>query len=91
MKIPRPLFAFVIIYLVFLYAPVILLPVFSLNDSPIIAFPLKGMSFRWFIGLMNESTLGIALKNSIIIAVSAAVISTFLGVLAARAAARYEF
>lgn len=91
MTAPRALTAFVAIYLLFLYAPVILLPVFSLNDSPIIAFPLKGISFRWFIGLMGESTLAEALKNSLIIAISAAVISTFLGVLAARAAARYVF
>lgn len=91
MKSPRALFIFVVLYLVFLYAPVLLLPIFSLNDSPIIAFPLKGISPRWFIGLINESTLALALKNSIIIAISAAVLSTAIGVLAARAAARYQF
>lgn len=91
MKAPRLLFIFVMVYLVFLYAPVLLLPIFSLNDSAVIAFPLKGVSFRWFSGLLNENTLAIALKNSLIVAVSAAVISTFLGVLTARAVARYQF
>ncbi|MGB2062669.1 MAG: ABC transporter permease, partial [Candidatus Puniceispirillales bacterium] len=33
------LFTFVIIYMVFLYAPIMLLPIFSFNDSSIIAFP----------------------------------------------------
>ena len=91
MKAPRYLFIFVIVYLVFLYAPVILMPIFAFNDSPIISFPLKGFSWRWFQGLVNESTLFSALQNSLIIAISASVISTFLGVLAARAGAKYNF
>ena len=89
---PSRLFtSFVAIYLLFLYAPVILLPVFAFNDSAIIAFPLKGFTFGWFAGLANESTLYVALKNSLIVAISASVFSTCLGVLAARAAARYQF
>ena len=89
---PSKLFtSFVVIYLLFLYAPVILLPVFAFNDSAIIAFPLKGFTFGWFTGLANESTLYVALKNSLIVAVSASILSTCLGVLAARAAARYQF
>ncbi len=90
-KIPRGLLAFVVIYLVFLYAPVILMPMFAFNDSAIIAFPLKGFTGRWFAGLASETTLFQALKNSLIIAISAAIISTMIGVLAARAAARYDF
>ncbi len=91
MKPPRILVSFVVVYLVFLYAPVLLLPLFAFNDSPIIAFPLKAISPRWFIGLLNEKTLIVALKNSLIIALSSAVLSTVFGVLAARAAARYQF
>lgn len=37
-KPPLLLFSFVIIYLVFLYAPIMLLPIFAFNDSSIIAF-----------------------------------------------------
>lgn len=91
MRVQRLFIAFVGFYLIFLYAPVLLLPIFAFNDSAIIAFPLKGFTFGWFTGLANESTLMVALKNSLIVATSSAVLSTCLGVLAARAAARYEF
>ena len=85
------LFTFVIIYMVFLYAPIMLLPIFSFNDSSIIAFPLSGFTFDWFIGLMSEKTLHRALQNSLIIAITAAVISTCFGILTARAMARHDF
>jgi spermidine/putrescine transport system permease protein len=91
MRAPRSFTVFVGLYLLFLYAPVMLLPIFAFNDSGVIAFPLKGFTFGWFEGLANETTLFVALKNSLIVAVSSAVLSTCLGVLAARAAARYEF
>ena len=37
---------YAILYLIFLYAPIILLPLFAFNDGTIIAFPLKGFTFR---------------------------------------------
>ncbi len=75
-------------YLIFLYAPVLLLPVFSFNNSPIISFPLKGFTLHWFYVLTANQTLLIALKNSLYIASATALISTMLGVLAARALSR---
>ena len=83
------LFAFT--YLVFLYAPVLLLPVFAFNDSTIIAFPLKNFTLDWFVSLTRQSTLHDSLQNSLFVAISTAMLSTCLGVLAARASARYEF
>ena len=88
---PLSLLIFVIVYLVFLYAPVVLLPVFAFNDSAIIAFPLEGFTMRWFTALGEEESLFRALKNSLIIAVAASVLSTCFGVLTARAIARHEF
>ena len=35
---------YAIAYLVFLYAPIILLPLFAFNDATIIAFPLSGFT-----------------------------------------------
>ena len=82
---------YVLAYLVFLYAPIALLPVFAFNDSAIVAFPLSDFTSRWFSQLANEPQLHEALKNSLIIAVSTAIISTTFGVLAARASTRYSF
>ena len=37
---------YAVAYLVFLYAPILLLPLFAFNDSTIIAFPLQGFTFE---------------------------------------------
>lgn len=82
---------YTLIYLLFLYAPVILLPLFAFNDSQIIAFPLAGFSTRWFGDLMTVKALHEAVVNSLLIAVSSAVLATLLGICAARASARFSF
>jgi spermidine/putrescine transport system permease protein len=78
-------------YLVFLYAPIMLLPLFAFNDGTIIAFPLKGFTTQWFDQMFNNAALRKAVENTLIIAVSAAILSTTLGVFAARAATRFSF
>ena len=83
------IFAFT--YLIFLYAPAVLLPIFSFNSSQIIAFPLTGFSTHWFETLFYQETLHEALKNSLIIAVASSCLGTILGVFAARATTRYDF
>ena len=88
---PIALSVFVVIYLVFLYAPIFLLPIFAFNDSAVIAFPLSGFTLHWFRELWGEDVLFRAATNSLIIAVSTAVLSTCFGVLTARAMARHQF
>lgn len=56
-----------------------------------IAFPLTGFSTKWFVQAANQPTLWQAVKNSLIIAGSASVLSTVLGIFAARASTRYQF
>ncbi len=90
-KPPKSLLTYAILYLIFLYAPVLLLPLFAFNDSAIIALPLSGFTFHWFSLLWETKALHEALYNSLLIAVITAVGSTTLGIFAARAAARYEF
>lgn len=82
---------YAIAYLVFLYAPIILLPIFAFNDATIIAFPLSGFTTEWFGELMTTKALHGAVQNSIFIAVITASLSTILGICAARAGAMYNF
>lgn len=82
---------YAILYLVFLYAPIVLLPIFAFNSGTIIAFPLKGFTTDWFVQAAENATLRRALTNSLIIAVSASVFATCLGIFAARASTRFEF
>lgn len=82
---------YTIVYLIFLYAPIALLPVFAFNDSKIIAFPLSGFTTQWFAEMWTDSILGDAIRNSLIISVSSSVLATCLGIFAARASTRYRF
>ena len=82
---------YTIAYLVFLYAPIALLPIFAFNDSRVIAFPLAGFTTNWFVEMWNDQQLWIAFKNSMTIAVSSALFATLFGIFAARASTRYNF
>ena len=90
MKFPA-LRLYAIAFLIFLYAPIILLPLFAFNNSTVVAFPLKGFTTQWFQDVWNNSDLWQAVRNSLLVAVIASVLSTALGVFAARASTRYNF
>ena len=90
MKFPV-LKTYTILYLIFLYAPIVLLPVFAFNDSKVISFPLSGFTTQWFKEMWADDILGGAIRNSAIIAVSSSILATSLGVFAARASTRYTF
>lgn len=85
------LWTYVVVYLLFLYMPILLLPIFSFNDGTIIAFPLKGFTFKWYEQLLHADGLFDSLKSTLWVAGATAVISTFMGLLAASAMARYPF
>ena len=85
------LVVYAVAYMLFLYAPVILLPLFAFNDATIVAFPLTGFTTQWFDLLWTTDALHGAVRNSGFVALSTALISTFLGACAARSAANYSF
>jgi spermidine/putrescine transport system permease protein len=68
--------------LIFLYLPILMLVISSFNES---RFGGLGSSFtfKWYIRLFQEKEMWIALRNSLIIGISATLTSTFLGTLAA--------
>ncbi len=71
---------YVIAYLVFLYLPVALIPLFSFNDSVQAAFPLKGFTLTWYATLAGNEALTGALENSLMIGLFAASLATLCGV-----------
>ena len=81
---------YAIIYLTFIYLPVLFLPLFSFNKSKYIAFPLKGFTFQWYEKMINTPDLLEALMNSVKVGVAVAVVSTMFGLLAAKAVTRYR-
>ena len=77
-------------YLAFLYVPVLVLPAFSFNNSEFIAFPLSGFTTRWYAALANDTAMQHALGNSLKVALVTALLSTMLGLTAAKAVTHYR-
>jgi spermidine/putrescine transport system permease protein len=76
----RPLAVYVAAYLVFLYLPVVLLPLFSFNNSVQAAFPLQGFTLDWYGTLLGNATLTNALKNSLAVGLVSAAGATLCGI-----------
>lgn len=66
----------------FLYAPIIILIVFSFNDSKMIG-SWNGFTLKWYLELFKDREVLKALYNTIIISILASVISTVIGTIAA--------
>ena len=67
---------------VFLFAPILVLIVFSFNAGKS-TVNMSGFSFRWYKSLFTDGAALQALRNSVILAVTSAVISTVMGTAAA--------
>ncbi len=83
--------AYAFVYVAFLYLPVMFLPLFSINTAATPRLPLSGYTLKWYQGLAHTPELLNAAWNSLVVGVSASVLSTVLGILAARAITRYRF
>ncbi|RKF16736.1 ABC transporter permease [Roseovarius spongiae] len=86
----RPLQVYAVIFLVVLYTPVLFIPLFSFNDSIYVTFPLTGFTTKWYAELWTRAPVWNALMNSVKVGLSVAVLSTLLGVVAAKAITRHR-
>lgn len=74
----------------FLYCPLIVVVVYSFNDSPR-SLLWRGFTWNWYHILMNDIGLLRVAGNSIIIALLSASLATVLGTIAATALYKYRF
>ncbi len=86
----RPLRTYAFLFLAFLYVPVLFLPLFSVNDSIYVSFPIKALTTKWYEQMLTTEPMHAALMNSIQVAIATAVFATILGVLGAKAVTRYR-
>ena len=86
----QPLRGYAILFLAFLYVPVLVLPLFSFNDSIYIAFPLKEFTTKWYAQMFANQQLHAALVNSLRVGATTAVFATILGVFGAKAVTQYR-
>jgi spermidine/putrescine transport system permease protein len=74
----------------FLYAPIVLLIVFSFNDNDNVAIWTEP-SFRWYSAMFQDDNVMSALRNSLIVALFSTIVSTVVGTMLAIALERYRF
>jgi len=79
-----------VLYLVFLYLPIFLIPLFSFNDSIYVAFPITDFTTKWYGEMLEEAALIQSFFNSVKVAAVVSVLATIFGTLAAKAVTRYN-
>lgn len=85
-----PLFLYALLFTVFLYGPVLLMPLFSVNDGIFAVFPLKGFTLRHYADMAANGSMLEALKDSLVVAVIVAVTATAVGLPTSIALTRYR-
>ena len=73
---------YLLLIFLFLYAPIIVLMIFSFNDSKSRRL-WNGFTTRWYVELFQDADILHSLYVTLLVAVIAAAIATFLGTIAA--------
>lgn len=74
----------------FLMAPILAIVPLSFNSEPFFTYPMPGLSLKWYREFFESTVWLLSLKNSLIVAVAATILSTVLGTLAAIGLTRPE-
>ena len=82
MKMKRASKIYTALMMIFLFAPIAILLVFSFNEAKSLSV-FSGFSLKWYRELFRDSETLRAVANTLILAVSAALISTVMGTAAA--------
>jgi spermidine/putrescine transport system permease protein len=82
--------AIVALVLTFVFAPVVLVVLFSFNAAPSSSFPIKGLTFHWYGEVFDNPLYVEALQNSAVAAIATAIISTLVGAAASVALSRHR-
>jgi putative spermidine/putrescine transport system permease protein len=75
----------------FVYVPLIVVVVNSLNVDPSFAWPPSGLTTRWWEAAASNTGMLQALRESVVIGLAATAVALMLGTLAAFALQRYDF
>lgn len=84
----KALYAFLMF--LFLYIPIMVLIVFSFNDSKLNVV-WNGFTMKWYNSLMHNAGILEAVKNSFIVAIISTIIAVIIGTFAALGLYRYKF
>ena len=76
---------------VFLYAPIIVLIVFSFEEGTFSTIPWSGFTLKWYSQLTSDARLISAAMNSLYVGIIVTAVATVLGTLGAVTLVRYQF
>lgn len=79
----RVLFVYAALVFLFLIAPILAILPLSVNDSTFLTYPMRGFTLHWYQDVFASQKWRIAVQNSFLIGIPAALIATILGTLAA--------
>jgi spermidine/putrescine transport system permease protein len=81
---------YALVFMVFLYGPMLLMPLFSFNDSSFATFPLKGFTTRHYVDMAANTSMLAALQNSVMVGLGVSILATAIAVPASLALTRYR-
>ena len=89
-RLPAWLISIVASVYVFLHLPLLVLVVFSFNDSKF-SVAWSGFTLHWYQRLLDRPDILSGLESSMIVGITSTIVATFLGTLMAMALARHQF
>jgi spermidine/putrescine transport system permease protein len=90
-RAPFPLSIYYFCIIAFLYLPIAVLFLFSINTNTTFSFPLKGITFDWYQKLFQADAVLRAARNSLIVASGSSFAATLLGTMVSILMIRYQF
>ncbi len=87
----RSLKGYFVLLALFLYAPLVILAIFSFNNSKTIGFPLSGFTTKWYGQFVSNGQLLRSLRASVIVAAVSSAIAVAIGICASIALVRRRF
>ena len=85
------LWAWMLLVVLFLYAPIAIIVVYAFNESNIQSWPIEGFTTKWFASTWHNQEVRDALLLSLKAALAATAIAVVLGTAGAFAVSRFKF
>ena len=90
-RAPFPLLLYYFSLIAFLYLPIAVLFLFSINTNTTFSFPLKGLTLDWYQKLFQADAVLRAARNSLVVASGSSLAATLLGTMVSILMMRYQF
>ena len=82
---------YLVVVFAFVFAPIIASMVFSFNSDRFPTIPLGSFTFKWYEQVWGNEAMWEAMRNSLLVAASVSVLSTFIGFCTAYTDYRFRF